>query len=196
MHYNKLKIKCRSHYYIKINNTVYFILIDWATVSHSISQIWVLLIGSAFVTHLCESITSTSPDYCSQGRMIKLGRGGRCICINCARPVSPIHKALLKTLWLNRNTKQEYYKYFWQGDPPQLETQESFIAQHTLSVSINSENTWQNLTSVSSVIIWWEHDFCDSSLLSSICWTNEWKPYKAIMLFLAIVINRYFLLRY
>ena len=98
MHYNKLKIKCRSHYYVKINNTVYFILIDWAAVAHSISQIWVLLIGSAFVTHLRESITSTSPDSCSQGRMIKPGRGGRYICINCARSVSPIHKALLKTL--------------------------------------------------------------------------------------------------
>ena len=104
--------------------------------------------------------------------------------------------AAAKTPWLNSNTKQEYYKYFWQGDPRQLETQESFIAQHTLSVSINSEDTWQNSTSVSSVIIWWEHDFCDSSWLSSTCWTNEWKPYKAIMLFLAIITNRYFLLRY
>ena len=195
MHYNKLRIKYRSHYYIKINNTVYFILIDWTMVAHSISQIWVLLIGSAFVTHLCESKTSTSPDSCSHGRMIKPGRGGRCVCVNCARPVSPTHKALLKTMWLNSNAKQEYYKYFWQRDPPQFETQESCIAQHTLSVSINSENTWESSTSVSSVIIWWEHD-CDSCLLSSICWTNEWKPYKAIMLFLAIITNRYFLLRY
>lgn len=97
----KLKIICISHYYVSKRNIVFSQECNNRSHLRSINRICVY-------NSLMRECNLNIP------RFLFLGKNARpqCVDVNCAKPVSPCQKVLLKTLYFNSNHYLENYKYF------------------------------------------------------------------------------------